>query len=56
MSGWRVSFDTCLQELGCSLGALMLGLAGYESILLFQRAAFIDLISLVFVFYVCGFN
>ena len=28
----------------------MLGLAGYESILLFQRAALIDLISSVFVF------
>ena len=38
------------QELGCSLGALMLGLAEYESILLFQRAALIDLISSVFVF------
>ena len=34
----------------------MFGLAGYESIFLFQRAAFIDLISLVFVFWLCYFN
>ena len=34
----------------------MLGLAEYESILLFQRAALIDLISSVFVFSIGRFN